>query len=270
MKICVIGLDSAAPEMIVGDERLGNLRRLMDIGLYGKLEGSAPWNSALLDELTRAGKESVIIGIAPHLRPTHIRRDLADGSKATELVAEYPIEVKDVAADQKDQLRDEIFELSRKQWTVVKQLLAEEEWDYFHFVDTGMDLVQQAFSKQDERDHSDENVISDYYQMIDEQIAGVMEMLDDKTILIVVAGSAEHKASEPPIFLLAAPNCPIAGEYEGAKLVDIAPTLLDLAGYPIPESMEGRSLVAGMEKVTAAGASDDQLLHDRLAGLGYV
>ena len=45
-------------------------------------------------------------------------------------------------------------------------------------------------------------------------------------------------------FLLAAPNLPLRGEVEGMRLLDIAPTLLDLAGHPIPESMQGSSLAA--------------------------
>jgi predicted AlkP superfamily phosphohydrolase/phosphomutase len=76
------------------------------------------------------------------------------------------------------------------------------------------------------------------------------------------------------VFVLAAPNCPLSGEYKGARLLDIAPTLLDLAGYEIPESMQGRSLVAGMEKRSAGGPSQDgnaeKTIHDRLSGLGYI
>ena len=75
------------------------------------------------------------------------------------------------------------------------------------------------------------------------------------------------------IFVLTAPNCPLTGEYEGAHLMDIAPTLLDLAGHEIPETMQGRSLVAGLEKKTPTSGSaedDKQILHDRLAGLGYI
>jgi predicted AlkP superfamily phosphohydrolase/phosphomutase len=75
-------------------------------------------------------------------------------------------------------------------------------------------------------------------------------------------------------FILAAPNCPLNGEYEGARLLDIAPTLLDLAGYEIPETMQGRSLVAGLEKKAGGGGPNDaeaeKTIHDRLAGLGYV
>jgi len=44
-------------------------------------------------------------------------------------------------------------------------------------------------------------------------------------------------------FLLAAPNLPVKGEVEGMRLLDIAPTLLDLAGYEAPESMQGSSLL---------------------------
>ena len=75
------------------------------------------------------------------------------------------------------------------------------------------------------------------------------------------------------MFILTAPNCPLSGEYEGARLLDIAPTLLDLAGYEIPETMQGRSLVSGMEKKGPGGGRDEEserIVHDRLAGLGYV
>ncbi len=67
---------------------------------------------------------------------------------------------------------------------------------------------------------------------------------------------------------------PCRGEYEGARLLDMAPTLLDLAGYEIPGAMQGKSLVAGMEKKMSDGGTDAdeaaKLIHDRLAGLGYI
>ena len=42
MKILVIGLDCAAPELLLDEERLENLRRLMDAGCYGRLESIIP------------------------------------------------------------------------------------------------------------------------------------------------------------------------------------------------------------------------------------
>ena len=42
MKLLVIGLDCAAPELLLGDDRLVNLRRLMAAGGYGRLESVVP------------------------------------------------------------------------------------------------------------------------------------------------------------------------------------------------------------------------------------
>ena len=45
-------------------------------------------------------------------------------------------------------------------------------------------------------------------------------------------------------FILAAPNCSLKGEIEGARLLDMMPTLMQLGGYKIPEAMQGKSLMA--------------------------
>jgi predicted AlkP superfamily phosphohydrolase/phosphomutase len=57
------------------------------------------------------------------------------------------------------------------------------------------------------------------------------------------------------MFILNAPNCPVNGEYEGARLLDIAPTLLDLARHEIPETMQGHSLVFGMKEKSRSSPS---------------
>ena len=70
-------------------------------------------------------------------------------------------------------------------------------------------------------------------------------------------------------FILAATNSPLTGEAQGARLLDLAPTLLELAGSDVPPSMQGRSLVA-----TGAPApltrDQEQVIRDRLSGLGYL
>ena len=42
MKILIIGLDCAAPELLFGDDQLHNFRRLMNSGSYGQLESVIP------------------------------------------------------------------------------------------------------------------------------------------------------------------------------------------------------------------------------------
>ena len=75
-------------------------------------------------------------------------------------------------------------------------------------------------------------------------------------------------------FILAASNSPLQGEIAGAHLLDIAPTLMDLAGYEIPPSMQGRSLVAGRRsqepEAEDYSADDETIVRERLSGLGYI
>jgi predicted AlkP superfamily phosphohydrolase/phosphomutase len=486
MKICVLGLDCAAPEVIFQDERLVHIRRLMDSGVYGRLESVVPpitvpaWmcmstsqdpgslgvygfrnrsdysydklgfaNSssikafAMWDQLALQGKKSIIVGVPPNFPPRRINGisvgcfltpDPAKDefthppslkAKITELVGEYPVDVKNFRTDRKDWLRDEIFRMSQKQWEVVHWLIREQEWDYFHYVDIGLDRVHHGFWNYFDKQHVQyepgspyENVIPDYYLWLDEQIGRVMESLEEDTILLLVSdhgakrldggfavnqwliqegllvlnqypkevtpfdkldidwsktrvwseggyyarvffnvqgresqgivSAADYERFRDEIkarfeallddkgqplnslvfkpneiyrnvrnvapdlivhfgalswrsigtvgyprlhvqendtgpdacnhaqfgmFVLSSSNCPLSGMYEGARLLDIAPTLLDLGGYDIPESMQGRSLVANLEKKSDDVMSDanaEQIIHDRLAGLGYV
>ena len=162
MKICVLGLEGAAPEIIFSDERLINLRRLMDLGVYGRLESVIPpdavpaWmcmttgqdpgslgvygsrnrpghpydepalvNSASIkalaiwDQLAREGKKSIIVGVPPNypprpvngisigcsLTPDTIKNDFTYPpdlkAKITELVGEYPVDVKHFRTEKK-------------------------------------------------------------------------------------------------------------------------------------------------------------------------
>ncbi len=455
MKICVLGLDCAAPEIVFGDERLVNLRGLMSAGIYGRLESVIPpitvpaWmcmttsqdpgslgvygfrnrsdhsydklsfaNSASIkvpaiwDHLAREGKKSIIVGVPPNypprrvngisigcfLTPDTVKNDFTHPpdikSKINALVGEYPTDVKNFRTDDKDRLKKEIFEMSRKQWQVVRWLLGENDWNYFHFVDIGLDRMHHGFWNYFDPTHVQfqpgnayQNVIPEYYLWLDEQIGLVLDLLDKNTIVLVVSDHGaqrldggfainewliregllvleEYPATLTPfeklrvnwsktrvwseggyyarvffnvvgrepqgvipandyerfqnemktrlealpndkgapmkslvfkpkelyrhvrnvapdlivhfgglywrsigtvghqkfyvqendtgpdacnhaqygMFVLTAPNCSLRGEYEGALLLDIAPTLLDLAGYEIPPSMQGQSL----------------------------
>lgn len=56
MKILVVGLDRVSPDRLFGDESLNNLRRLMDAGTFGLLEGATPGDyETLRDGLGRGG-----------------------------------------------------------------------------------------------------------------------------------------------------------------------------------------------------------------------
>lgn len=255
MKICVLGLDCAAPEILFGDDRLRNIRRLMGQGVWGRLESVIPpitvpaWmclatsqdpgslgvygfrnrsnhtyaglsfaNSASItqpaiwDFLGSQDRRAIIVGVPPGYPPRRIN-GISVGCFLTPdpakdefthppeikqeiqaLVGEYAVDVPGFRTDNKDWLREQIFAMSRKQWKVVRWLLEKKPWDYFHFVDIGLDRVHHGFWDSWDKRHIHyragnpyENVIPEYYAWLDEQIGGVLDVLDRDTIVLVVS-----------------------------------------------------------------------------------
>ena len=487
MKLLVIGLDCAAPALLFGDERLTNIRRLMEGGCYGRLESVVPpitipaWQcmvtsqdpgslgvygfrnrgdrsygkldivnsksfkaQSIWDYLAMEGKRSVVIGVPPSFPPRRLN-GISVGCFMTpsvdddytyppqvrdeirDLVGEYLVDVKGFRTDDKAWLRDQIFEMSRKQFTVVRHYLQNADWDYFHFVNIALDRVHHGFWKFIDDRHPDyepdspfASVIPDFYAHLDEEIGRVLELLDDDTAVLVVSdhgaqalqggfcvnewlvqqgllvlneypsqvtpfgqlsvnwektrvwseggyyarvffnvkgreptgviepseyetfrdeiarkiealptpdgqpmGSLVFKPEEiyqsvknvaPDLivhfgaldwrsiggvgydgslyirendtgpddcnhaqfgaFILAAPNVPPLGELQGARLLDIAPTLMEVGGHEIPDSFQGRSLFGGSLAETqhdgGVSAEGEEIIRQRLSGLGYI
>jgi predicted AlkP superfamily phosphohydrolase/phosphomutase len=487
MKILVMGLDCAAPELLLGDERLTNLRGLMDAGCYGRLESIVPpitvpaWmcmatgqdpgslgvygfrnrvdhsydglgivNSrsidapAIWDEVAREGKRSIIVGVPPGYPPRRVNGisvgcfltpDTARnvftypaeiGGEIERLVGAYPVDVKNFRTQNKPWLKDEIDSLSRKHFEVVRHLLQDHEWDYFQFVEIGLDRLQHGFWKYHDPEHvlhepdsPYKDVIRDYYRYLDDEVGSLLETLTDDTLVLVLSDHGARKLDggfcvnewlirqellvlnhypeqvtpfskldvnwektkvwseggyyarvflnvrgrEPrgvidpgdyerfrdevkarfeatvdqdgnPLgtlvfrpeelyrdvrnvapdlivhfgglawrsiggvgyptihvrendtgpddcnhaqhgaFILAGSNVPLQGLVDGAHLLDMAPTLLELGGYDVPSIMQGRSLatghLAGTGDMSQQDLDDETLVRERLSGLGYI
>lgn len=487
MKILLLGLDCAAPELLFGDEQLVNFRRLMQMGCYGELESTIPpitvpaWmclstsqdpgslgvygfrnridysysglgiaNSksiqelALWDQVAREGKRSVLVGVPPSYPPRKVNGICVgcfltpDPSKdvythpasvkeeIARLVGEYDVDVKGFRTDKKDWLLEQIYSMSRKQFAVVRHLLKNSEWDYFHFVEIGLDRLHHGFWQFHDSKHVHhvpgnpyEQVIRDYYRYLDSELGKILELLTDDTIILVASdhgaqrldggfcinewlvqagwlvlndypkeitpfskldvnwektrvwseggyyarmffnvkgrepqgtieksdyetfrdevkarleetvddkgrrmGTQAFKPEEvyknvrnvapdlivhlgglywrsiggvgyPSIhtqgndtgpdgcnhaqfgsFILAAPHVPPRGEVKGVHLSNIAPTLLELSGYDVPGSMQGRSLASDMMVNTAGDSAydegEEEIIRKRLSGLGYI
>ncbi|MGH7553786.1 MAG: alkaline phosphatase family protein [Longimicrobiales bacterium] len=255
MKTLVIGLDCAAPELLFGDERLVNFRRLMQLGCYGRLESVVPpitvpaWmcmatsqdpgslgvygfrnradhsydgldivNSrsfralAIWDQLAMEGKRSIVIGVPPSfparklngisvgcfLTPDTVNDEYTHPAsikeEITALVGEYPVDVKGFRTENKDWLRDEIYEMTRKHFKVIRHFMKAKEWDYFQFVEIGLDRMHHGFWKYHdpkhvlhEPDNPYESVIRDYYVYLDEEVGSLLELLTDDTAVLVVS-----------------------------------------------------------------------------------
>jgi predicted AlkP superfamily phosphohydrolase/phosphomutase len=395
------------------------------------------------DQIAREGKRSIIIGVPPSYPPRKMNgicvgcmmtpdttkdkytfpADIKD--EISKLVGEYPVDVKNFRTDKKDWLIEEIYNMSRKQFKVMRHLMQNYDWDYFQFVEIGLDRIHHGFWQYHDPRHNQyelgnpyRDVIRNYYIHLDNELEKILELLADDTAILVVSdhgvqrldggfcvnewlikegllvlneypkeftpfseldvnwektkvwseggyyarvffnvkgrephgviadsdyeefrneikgkfeatvdyegnalgtlvfkpdqiyktvynvapdlivhfgnlywrsiGSVGHQSihlqendtgpdacnhAQFGSFILAASNNPVQGEVGGIHLLDIAPTLLDLGGYDIPRSMQGKSLVAGktLDADFSNGSKNgEEILRERLKGLGYI
>ena len=110
------------------------------------------------------------------------------------LVGEYPVDVKGFRTDNKEWLRDQIYDMTRKHFEVIRYLMTTVDWDYFQFVEIGVDRVHHGFWKYHDPTHRQyvpgnpyENLIRDYYTYVDQEIGTLLELLDDDTNVLVVS-----------------------------------------------------------------------------------
>ena len=85
--------------------------------------------------------------------------------------------------------------MSRKHFEVVRHYLKNAEWDYFQFVEIGLDRMHHGFWKPPRprarparaRQPVPGDVIRDYYRYLDEELGSLLELLTDDTIVLVVS-----------------------------------------------------------------------------------
>ncbi len=256
MKTLVIGLDCAAPDVLLRDEGLTNIRRLMRGGCYGPLESVIPpitvpaWmcmstsqdpgslgvygfrnradhsygglgvaNSASItapaiwDVLGAEGKRVALVGVPPAYPPRKVNGACvgcfltpepaqSEFTHPASLKAEieqllggtYPVDVTGFRTDNKDWLKDQVYDMTRKHFRVIRHLMTTLDWDYFQFVEIGLDRMHHGFWKYHDRLHRQyepgspyESVVRDYYLYLDDEIGRVLELLEKDTIVLVAS-----------------------------------------------------------------------------------
>lgn len=255
MKILVVGLDCAAPELLLGMDDLPVIRHLMATGCYGRLESVVPpitvpaWMSmatsrdpgalgvygfrnrrdhgygsmatvnrdafdvpTLWDRIAMEGGRSVIVGVPPSVPPRRMNgasvgcfltpdttagvfthpAELSD--RIREWVGAYPVDVRDFRTDDKGRLHREILAMTATHFEVVRRLIREETWDYFQFVEIGLDRIHHGFWRHHDPNHRKHDpdspwreVVRDYYRLLDREIGSVLELVDDDTAVLVVS-----------------------------------------------------------------------------------
>jgi predicted AlkP superfamily phosphohydrolase/phosphomutase len=106
----------------------------------------------------------------------------------------YDVDVPQFRTDDKDFLLEQIYAMTDKRFKVLDYLLREKPWDFFMFVEMGVDRMHHAFWSCMDETHPRyspgnpyENAILDYTVHLDKLVGGLLDQLDDDVIVMVVS-----------------------------------------------------------------------------------
>ncbi len=162
------------------------------------------------DYLGEAGGESCIVSVPPGYPPRPLRGNLIscfitpDASKEYTYPASLKPEIEErfssyifdveFRTEDKEALLSGIYQMTRKRFEVMKYLIQAKPWDFFMFVEIGVDRLQHGFWKYMDKEHHlyepgnpYESAILDYYHFLDQQIGEMLNLVDDDTIVLVVS-----------------------------------------------------------------------------------
>jgi len=162
------------------------------------------------DILARAGMKVCVVGVPPSYPPTPVNGELIscfitpDANREythppelkreiEALVGPYPFDV-EFRTDQRDQLLKDLHDMTATRFRVIEHLMTTRPWDFFMFVDIGLDRMHHAFWKYYDKDHPKyvpgnqyETAILDYYKRLDEHVGALLKLVDDDTIVVAVS-----------------------------------------------------------------------------------
>jgi predicted AlkP superfamily phosphohydrolase/phosphomutase len=106
----------------------------------------------------------------------------------------YDVDVPQFRTTDKDFLLEQIQTMTEKRFEVIKYLLREKAWDFFMFVEIGLDRIHHGMWRFWDPDHPKyepgnpyEDAIPAYYRYLDREIGQLLGMLDDDTVVMVVS-----------------------------------------------------------------------------------
>lgn len=173
------------------------------------------------DILAKANKQASIVGVPPTYPPIQINGSLVScflTPKNTPVFTHPPSlsqEILDVVGgeylfdapfrtEDRETILKNIYEMTEKRFNVIKHLLSKDDWDFFMFVEIGVDRLHHMFWKYYDKEHPKyvpnnkyENVIPDYYKFVDKLIGDLVELTDDDTWILLVSdhGTASMKGA---------------------------------------------------------------------------
>lgn len=162
------------------------------------------------DYIGEAGGRSILVGIPPSYPPKPVAGHLIScfitpgedkdftypRELGEEIISKFGSYVFDVEfrTDKKDELLENIYQMTRQRFEVLNYLITTKPWDLFMFVEIGLDRIHHAFWKYMDNQHHlytpgnpYEGVILDYYRELDSLVGELISQVDKDTVILVVS-----------------------------------------------------------------------------------
>ena len=158
-------------------------RRGLKVGVMGvpPTYPPKPVNGFMISDFTTPGHEK------NYTWPPWLKR---------ELEAKFGPYIFDITyrSEDKDTVARDIFKMTRQHLSIVKYLLQRKKWDFFTYVEIGVDRVHHAFWKYFDKDHPRyihhprySEIIPEFYKMVDEWITEIRKILPRDTIIMIAS-----------------------------------------------------------------------------------
>ncbi len=158
---------------------------------------------------SRKGLKSIVVGVPPSYPPKPLNGLMISCfiTPSSKSQYTYPPQLKseieglfgpyifDVIfrTEARDQLIKDLWKMTRYHFKILKYL-ANRQWDFFMFVEIGVDRVQHAFWGFMDKDHHKyrpgnkyERVILEYYKLIDEELSQLLKSIPKNTAVMLVS-----------------------------------------------------------------------------------
>lgn len=162
------------------------------------------------DIIAKNGMKSCLIGVPPSYPVKPISGNLIScfltpstgkeftypkelKNEVSQVIGEYEFDVT-FRTDDRDAILESIRRMTKKRFDLINYLAERKDWEFFMFVEIGLDRIHHTFWKFFDRTHHKfesgnkfENVVEEYYIMLDERIGDLIKRCDDDTIVVIAS-----------------------------------------------------------------------------------